>query len=368
MRKVHLKAYIANNLGDDLFIRIICERYKNTKFLLSGKKEYKNSFQDIKNLIYISEDGKVPKVLNKIYRLYLKLIKKDKSIINNRYFFITNLISKIIKVNVLIIGSGFMEYHDWRYLVNEEYYDSKPYIIGCNFGPYKSNEFVKKYEGLFENAKLVSFREKSSFELFKGLSNTQYASDIVFSLNHNDNKNKNEYGDYYLLTVMNFDGEDQKMYKDKIIEISNKLLIDNKKIIVLSFCDSQGDNLFGDKVYEELNKNKLIKLLSYNDLGMQKSLDIIRNSEKIISTRFHGMILGFLYKKPVIPICYSEKTVNVLRDMGIEKNIFEFRNIDELDVAKLDEYFINISDEKLEFLINDSNRHFKLLDEELKND
>ena len=30
--KILLNAYLVNNLGDDLFIRIICERFKNILF------------------------------------------------------------------------------------------------------------------------------------------------------------------------------------------------------------------------------------------------------------------------------------------------------------------------------------------------
>src|SRR5699024_1160694 len=45
MKKVMVYAYSQFNLGDDLFIKILCERYPETQFVLYAPKQYKRCFQ-----------------------------------------------------------------------------------------------------------------------------------------------------------------------------------------------------------------------------------------------------------------------------------------------------------------------------------
>ena len=62
MKSVFLKAYSRNNLGDDLFIYVICKRYKNKFTMLSNKK-----------MTYeLREFGNLRVLNNYIYTLYKK--------------------------------------------------------------------------------------------------------------------------------------------------------------------------------------------------------------------------------------------------------------------------------------------------------
>ena len=86
--RVHITAFIAGNLGDDLFIKILCERYGNTDFVLAGPGKFKVLFKDITNLNYICDDTFGKKVTSRLlnYRRKLagkKSIYRDKSV-NNR--------------------------------------------------------------------------------------------------------------------------------------------------------------------------------------------------------------------------------------------------------------------------------------------
>lgn len=63
---------------------------------------------------------------------------------------------------MLISGSIFIELKkgvnlDTPYYWNEKkYFDVKPYIMGCSFGPYYSKEYIEFYKRCFNNAKQVS--------------------------------------------------------------------------------------------------------------------------------------------------------------------------------------------------------------------
>ena len=47
IRKIYLKAYLNKNLGDDLFIKIFSERYKDSNFITMSKEKYQNKFKNI---------------------------------------------------------------------------------------------------------------------------------------------------------------------------------------------------------------------------------------------------------------------------------------------------------------------------------
>ena len=51
MKKVFLYAYDKQNLGDDLFIYTICNRYPKTKFYLWSDEQNKEIFKKVKNRI-----------------------------------------------------------------------------------------------------------------------------------------------------------------------------------------------------------------------------------------------------------------------------------------------------------------------------
>lgn len=75
MKKVYLFSWAANNLGDDLFLKIISERYKN-KFLCVSTHKYKKFAENIK---FINNNQIFIRVIRKaIYLITKKKIKFKK--------------------------------------------------------------------------------------------------------------------------------------------------------------------------------------------------------------------------------------------------------------------------------------------------
>ena len=73
MRKVALMAYMNANLGDDLFLRILCQRYPNVQFYIRGNNNGKCVAHDLKNLKYLEYNDKTNltllcKVINQILK------------------------------------------------------------------------------------------------------------------------------------------------------------------------------------------------------------------------------------------------------------------------------------------------------------
>ena len=66
MKKVFIHAYAAGNLGDDLLIRILCERYPRVQFRIFADHTYKERFKDICNLSVYSPEDRYVRVMDRI--------------------------------------------------------------------------------------------------------------------------------------------------------------------------------------------------------------------------------------------------------------------------------------------------------------
>src|SRR5690625_5946047 len=138
MKKVMIYAYTRFNLGDDLIIKILIERYPNTKFVLYAPDRYKNVFKKNRNIKLYSSNSLFSKVLTTGFRL---IGVRD---IYQRY------ISRKCDGAVYIGGSIFMQQDKWKIAYNRKQkmkIKGKPFfVLGANFGPFVDNEFYEAYK------------------------------------------------------------------------------------------------------------------------------------------------------------------------------------------------------------------------------
>lgn len=354
MKKILIKYYCNLNLGDDLFIKILTERYSHIHFIIKNEGEMKVSFG--KNLEKVSYN----KFLIKLRNLLRKLNLFDD--------IIEYILSKKVNGIVQIGGSIFIE-DKWHYRALKDYhkYSRKIkkywYILGCNFGPYKEKKFKEMYYQHFSECCDICFREKYSYNLFKDLPNTRYAKDIVFGLNI-EQYNKKE---YILISVIKPSIRKELIEKDeeyyrKISELSIDFIEKNKKVKLISFCKNEGDEEAIEKILSFIPKEYSENISSYSYRGnIDEILEIIGKSEIVIATRFHAMILGFIFRKKVYPIAYSDKTINVLKDLEFKGNFCSFDNLKDISYEKILENEV-LDEEIIEEAKRDAERHFEKLD------
>lgn len=340
--KIYVDAYLALNLGDDLFVDILCKRYPNHQFYAISKamKGYTQ-----KNLKVFSNSY--------LFRV-LKKFQWEKHLANQ------------YDLVVSIGGSMYMENKDSKRdfsLGNKEHY-----ILGSNFGPYQTEEYYQNIYQVFEQAEDVCFREKHSYELFKDLSNVRYASDIVFSMPTENITITNRKRAIFSIISCSYKLNETytKAYEEKMIELIELLQKKGYEICLMSFCKQEKDEEAIEAILSRCKEETKQNIETYYYHGnMEEALNVLGDSQIIIGSRFHANILGLLLGKTILPVLYSDKTKHVLEEMNIKTPMMDIRkmedfNINEITKQDLERHF------EVEKQKEDAKRHFEKLDERLR--
>lgn len=357
MKKVYIEAYLFKNLGDDLFIKILTERYKDVQFYAQTRSYYKNNTFG-KNL--------------KIYsNLSVGIINKLFEKIFHKYNYIGEKLKSKCDYMVSIGGSIFMEKDDFSKVEKQfSLYDNKKplYILGANFGPYKSEKYKIYVANILKRAKDVSFRDKKSYQEFSDIDSVRCNSDIVFSLNIENIKKKNEKN--VIISVIDCELKQlsnmKKEYENMLLQLTKRFIKQEYTVTLMSFCKEQGDEKVVNSLYNRLDENdrKFVKKFFYRG-SIDKALEEIARSQIVVGSRFHANVIGLLMEKKILPIAYSDKTINTLKDLEFKGEIIDIRKIKEFDINKLDinklESIINV-----EYYIESARKQFSKLDEALK--
>lgn len=317
-KKIYIKAYTRLNLGDDLFVFILCARYPKHQFYIKEQGIYTDTFKKIKNLTIIQN------VDDENY---------DAIVYIGGSIFIQNSstsIGRLLDLKIEIIKENI-----------------PTYIIGANFGPYTTDEyFTTTKNELFPHIHSITFRDKYSYNLFSDMSNVNYSPDVVFSIDTNNIKKdvSNEIG---ISIIHHLERELLKKhypeYLEKLIEISKHYIHMGYNVRLFSFCEYEKDMLAINDFINKLTPQERQHIVISNYTGdVLEILNQIAGLKLFITSRFHSMILGLKLGVPIIPICYSDKSSNVLNDMGFPKDeIYTFENLDCIKYIKIPDVFYN---------------------------
>lgn len=336
--KIYVDAYLAKNLGDDLFVDILTNRYPNHNFFAISECEKGYNKKNFK--VYS----------NKYFFKFLKKFQLEKYLAN-RYD------------NVITIGgSMFRENND-----NDRDFSlgkNKRYIIGVNFGPYKTEKYYQNIHNMMSKLEDICFRDKYSYNLFKDLPNARCASDIIFSMDTSNIKITNR--KRAIISIISpkdkIDEKYQEKYENKMIELIK--FLDNKgyEICLMSFCKVENDEQEIKNIINKLPKTYRDKVEKYCYNGnIEQALNTLGDCQLIVGGRFHANIIGLVLGKSILPVLYSDKTLHVLQDMEINVPIIDIRKLDEFDINSLTDEQLN-AHFNVEKQKNDAQRHFEKLD------
>ena len=373
---IFLNAFLEKNLGDDLFVHIILNRYKEYRFQIIGDISYKNIFGNNAELAWNNDDQK--KELRETHILrFFHMFHLPLRYVYPKFLRYANQkkysLSDFSICNIYAIGSGFMEnslYDILDYFADYLYFRKNLYLIGCNFGPYYTDGYLKKHKKLFAKAMDVCVRDKYSYNLLKEAGNVRYAPDIVFSYQlGEDNSVSSKLGRYAVISVVALNknkdnSENEENYLCFLLQCINYLLAKEMQIVVVGFCKNEGDDRIITQLMNRIPDHSKIKVYNYPDITYQKMMGIFKMAELVIASRYHAMIIGMLYRRKIYTLSYSNKIIFVLQDIDPDIkyiNIQESVNVDIQDF--FDHYGYRIAEERLSELKQLSKMHFLKLDE-----
>lgn len=362
MKKIFLYAYDHVNLGDDLFIETIVNRYPDTEFYFWTDNENKKVFQEQMNLKIIDKNSGKIKLLNKIRSSLVARYKVG--------------IQKKCDAQVYIGGSIFVEYPTWKNIVSWWDYQSKLlpfFVLGANFGPYHTEEYRNEMNRIYTKLKDICFRDTYSKELFNDNKKVRQASDILFSYPMSKIKeNKKQ----IFISVISYKDKElnsdfhqmtNEEYIEKMVQITSGFSKEGYQVILASFCREEGDLDAVQEIKNRSEQQKNITIFDYDGTNRKQLLEEMSRSIYIIAARFHGTILGLAAGKSVFPILYSDKTKYVLEDLGFHGEYADLRDPDSLSFENAKKnlesgYKIDVTES-----IQNAEKHFEKLDEFLNN-
>lgn len=324
MKNILVDGYFARNAGDDAFFFLLARRYPDVRF-------YAWSPYNIQE----------PNFESRFNWLENKILKKE---------WIEKIHFSFVDALVVIGGSMFMEgisrNPDWSA-------QNKPFwILGANFGPYSSQEYFLQHKELFAKAKQVSFREEHSADLFTGANITHYP-DLVFSIQRKALPKEKQ----AVISLMDIQDPRYDAILSFLISYYQK---QGYRIVLASFCSLQNDD---KKALELKEKFKETSVFLYDGHNLEELLELLDRSQIVAATRFHAVIMGLICHCQVLPIVYSPKTEHVLEQLGYTDWISVNTPLEEVEKRmETDPDYLSLSQDKLDALAREAERHFESLD------
>lgn len=357
---VYLHAFADVNVGDDLFIHKLVSSYPDVHFVLIARKPYRKMLAGYPNLTVYEVDA-LPLKVCKTLRLDMPLRWR---------------IAHDCDYGVYIGGSIFIEYSDWKdqHIWYRELFDNERlYIMGCNWGPHKTQQFKDNMMSVFSGVKDICFRDLYSYNSFSSLPNVRYAPDILFGLDWSAYAGVKE-KQQVLISVVNCRSRSVSLpeytadYHRFMGGLAEYFVTLGYQVVFCSFWEKNGDLAAAEEIRERLPSHvqSSTSIVSYRGTNMDQILGLIAESEYVIATRFHAMILGLSAGKKVLPVIYNLKLCTVLEDLSFQGAYCDIRQLPEDTAGIVNRITRGISDSDRQQLARLSDVHFDRLNEVLK--
>ncbi|MBO4924550.1 MAG: polysaccharide pyruvyl transferase family protein [Bacteroidales bacterium] len=363
--RVLLSAYTQLNLGDDLLIKSIVEKYPNTLFVVPCRKGYGTFLSLYKNVIPVNLNSWLLSYIDRFLRKYEV----------SSFYALNSLLLRILDIKyrfthyIVIGGSIFMESSskDRGYDVYRSYVrvkrilkNAKLDFIGCNFGPCISDQYKQNISKVFSLADDVCFRDRTSYETFHKTANIRLGNDVVLeSLMVPKVEKKNKIGISLISLKERPDLTSlTEPYRKKISEIIAYFIDKQYEVVLFSFCEHLGDLEEAEAIRSSLNNNQNVSIYRYKG-NMDEALQCFGQMEYVVASRFHAIILGMLFKSYVFPIAYSNKAKEMLNDYGLWKERYDIRHFVGLEIQEVLSSFVGY------YEVETRESQFKKLDSQL---
>ena len=348
-KKILLFAYTKVNLGDNLFIYMLLKRYKEIDFYIQVVEEdYENVYKEFDNLHYF-HDGRNLNLVN-----------------------IEDFDAYIYVGGSIFIESdyGMQEMKEFNKFIKKcKEAGKKFFYMSCNFGPYKTNEYLQLARENFTLCDGVCFRDKKSYKLFKDIEKVMYAPDMAFSFQYAPKeKEKNSIG----ISVISLEIRDdlralEATYNDFIKRIIIKFAKRNYKVYLFSFSKFEKDEEAIKKIMNMIPEEyrEKIEIVTFKD-DIESYLEKYSKMEYMVCGRFHSMILSILFGQKIYNITYSKKQDNVIKELRLFRRYQPIKEM-SFETVLRKYYFRKVNRFKMKRIAKKSEKQFQNLENWLYN-
>lgn len=349
---VCLYAFLDLNVGDDLFVHKLISMYPDIRFVLVARKPYREMLAGYPNVTVFETDAFPMNVCRKL-RIHEQLRWR---------------ITHECDYAVYIGGSIFIEYSDWEnqhLWYRDLFANDKLYLVGCNWGPCRTAQFEQNMRTVFSGMKDICFRDRYSYDTFSDLPNVRYAPDIMFGMDWSAYAGIRE-KKQVLISVVDCCSRSVKLaaYKEDYVRfiggLTDRFVELGYHVVFCSFWERNGDLAAAREIRESLSPqvSANTSVANYCGTNLDEILRLIAESEYVVATRFHAMILGLSARKKVLPLIYNLKTSSVLDDLSFRGAYYDIRQLPRDCSDVIGQITYGISDAEREHLARQSWAHF----------
>ena len=349
---VFVYAFTGINVGDDLFIHKLVSSYPDIRFVLMASKPYREMFARYRNVTVYEEEG-----------FLLRAGKKLR--IDDR---IRWRISHECDYAVLIGGSIFQEYPGWEnqhQWYRELFNNDRLYFLGCSWGVCRTKRYEEEMRGVFSGVRDICFRDRRSYNTFSELPNVRYAPDILFGFDWSPYAQIREKKQVLISTVncrsenIGLDAHEAR-YHQFLGSLTEDFVARGYRVVFCAFWEGDGDLAAARMIQAALppRVQAQTSVVSYCGTNMEQILALIAESEYMVATRFHAMVLGLGAGKKVLPLIYHIKLRNVLEDLSFRSPYYDIRQLPADATGVIEQIGRGITDLERDALARSSAAHF----------
>jgi len=328
---VYLIAYIRANLGDDLFVKNILEKYPDINFYMNSEnEEYAKAFKKYNNLNIIMEKRDLSKIDIELYDAFLYVG------------------GSIFVESVTGSKERLKSFNDFILKCKNK---NRPfYYVSANFGPYETEEYYGLAKELFSNCTDICFRDTYSSNLFKDVKTVRYAPDLIFSLESDKEEIQKDTVGVSIVNISSVKGLEHKAndYYEFLEKNIKNYIREGKEVYLFSFCKYFGEENTINEVLNRFTDEWLdkIKVVKY-DGDMESFVKTYSKMEYMICSKFHAMILSSIFKQKKYVFSYLSKLNNVNSDLKLTNKFMDLQDISSDTIINLSDFDL-VEDKKID--------------------
>lgn len=324
-KSVFVDCFLSHNLGDDLFFFTLVSRYPKVNFTVYADRSYEylsNRFPNVKLITSAESSSSRFGTADKIMRV-CSAMRQRIALIREADAMVT--IGGSIYMESKARGPKERLQRLYRSCKDASYAKAAGhyFILGANFGPYYSQQYLDSYRRFFERrCDDVCFRETYSAGLFPSVKSVRSAPDVLFTADLPSVPKRRQA--FFSVVDLDNDGkfgalrDRRRQYEDWLLRSINECSQTGYDVVLASFSEPEGDVKAVSRLAEEASRQGSdVQPLFYTD-NMDEVLRELAASEIVVGTRFHATILGLVAGARVLPIMYSDKTKHVLQDIDFD--------------------------------------------------